>query len=99
MINKSRAANTKARNKRVIEGYKKTIDDYDKDLLKKERKEECLCKFCKYVHYRVGGTAMTTKDCGCCGVKLYFASTATDDLCINCAKTHGHCKRCSQKMN
>jgi len=99
MVSKTRALDSKARNKRVIDGYKKTIEDYTNDTEKKERREHCLCKYCKYVSSKIGGASMTTKPCDCCGKKLYFESTYTDDLCIDCAKEYGHCKRCSQKMD
>lgn len=51
------------------------------------------CKGCFY-YSRLGGAAMTTRPCACCGKPQQYSSTATDALCADCAETHHLCKGC-----
>ena len=47
MIDKVRALDNKTRNKRVVNSYIKKVENFTRDPLLSERKEECLCKYCK----------------------------------------------------
>ena len=68
------------------------LTDHDKD----KRAQSGLCKLCHYVHTaRIGGCAMTYQPCGICGEDQLYSSTATDKLCLPCAKKHQLCKRCT----
>lgn len=53
-----------------------------------------MCRWCFYARGRMGGASMTTQPCSGCGVDQTFGSTATDVLCLPCAKEHSLCKRC-----
>lgn len=53
-----------------------------------------LCRWCHYAGSRIGGAALTTQPCSSCGEDQHYGSTATDALCLPCAKSHGLCKRC-----
>lgn len=64
----------------------------------KERLEKCLCPVCFSRPYRVGGASITVKPCDSCGRELTFSSTATDCLCIKCAKTYKVCKECTADL-
>ena len=66
-------------------------DDPDRE----KRIREGLCRWCYYCRGRIGGAAMTTQPCGLCGTPETYGSTATDELCLPCAKEHSLCKRCS----
>ena|ERR1700733_10122927 len=69
--------------------------EYSRDDKKKERLKEGECKFCFYLHHsRIGGSAMTTRPCGICGVPHMYSSTATDKICLDCAMKHQLCKYC-----
>lgn len=37
---------------------------------------------------------MTTQPCMCCYKPVMYGSTATDALCMDCAREHDLCKRC-----
>jgi len=52
-----------------------------------------LCRMCYYGSH-IGGQAITTEPCMCCGKEQTYSSTATDILCRDCAKETGLCKRC-----
>lgn len=53
------------------------------------------CKVCYYIHNaRIGGAAMTYRDCGICGSKELYGSTSTDVLCMKCAQEYKLCKHC-----
>jgi predicted nucleic acid-binding Zn ribbon protein len=53
-----------------------------------------LCRWCYYAAGRLGGASMTTQPCASCGEDQMYGSTATDALCLPCAKEHSLCKRC-----
>lgn len=63
------------------------------DTRKEERLKRHECKACFYSS-RIGGAAMTTRPCMCCGKELMHSSTATDVLCLDCARQHSLCKHC-----
>ena len=63
------------------------------DPRKKERMQANECKVCFYGS-RIGGASMTNRECMSCGKDELYASTATDVLCMDCAKKHKLCKHC-----
>lgn len=78
-----------------IETMRKRLADFDADAKKKERTEKAKCKYCEYIQTsRMGGCAMTRWYCGLCGCQQMHGNTATDRLCIECAKERGLCKQC-----
>jgi hypothetical protein len=68
-----------------------------KDPDKKDRRAKSLCVVCHYGS-RLGGAAITDRPCGCCGKMQHYSSTATDILCLDCAKLLGMCKQCCALM-
>lgn len=72
-----------------VELAKRISDDTDKQ----RRLVEQNCKRCFYGS-RIGGAAMTTQPCMCCHTQVMYGSTATDALCMDCAKENDLCKRC-----
>jgi hypothetical protein len=64
------------------------------DPEREKRISACLCRVCYYVSGRIGGAAMTTQPCAGCGEDQHYSSTATDNLCVSCAREHNLCKRC-----
>ena len=84
-------------------GVRKHIEASERakyDVERDKRLEENLCPFCFYIHTsRIGGAAITTKPCGVCGKDMTFSSTSTDDVCPECAKEHGICKRCASVVD
>jgi hypothetical protein len=68
-------------------------DEVANDNRQDEREKAQECKACFYMP-RIGGCVMTTQPCMCCGKEVMFSSTATDRLCLDCAKKHSLCKRC-----
>ena len=53
--------------------------------------------FCVACHYSRGlaGQAFTNQPCACCATQQTYSSTATDVLCLPCAKEHSLCKHCA----
>jgi len=82
--------NQRHRRERIIELAKLLTEDPGR----KERRKKGLCVNCYYDKGWLGGAAMTTRPCGCCGEEMSFGSTATDVLCLDCAKILGLCKQC-----
>lgn len=57
------------------------------------------CKTCYYLCSRLGGAAMTSRQCGLCDVIMQFGSTVTDSLCGPCAETNALCKCCTADID
>lgn len=62
------------------------------------RKERHVCVACHYFN-RLAGSAFTEAACACCGKLEAYSSTATDTLCLDCARDHTLCKRCGGDIN
>jgi hypothetical protein len=78
-----------------IQRMRESLEGIDLDLEKKDRLEKCLCKHCFYLYQsRMGGAKMTNRDCGICHETQRYSSTATDPLCLPCAKINNLCKQC-----
>jgi len=81
--------------KRATERMLKAAESLKGDLDRVARLEACECPSCFYIyHMRVGGAAFTTAECGLCKDEMTFSSTATDNLCLSCARENELCKRC-----
>lgn len=80
----------------AMEFARKLVDDPDRA----ERTAKQSCKAC-YYFTQIGGAAITTRPCMCCGKDQIYGSTNTDALCLDCAKNHDLCKKCGGdiKMN
>ncbi|MES0444954.1 MAG: hypothetical protein ABUJ92_00275 [Desulfobacterales bacterium] len=76
-----------------INSYLSLASRLETDPENKRRTEKHECKACFY-DSRIGGAAMTTKPCACCGKDVMYESTATDVLCLKCAKENELCKHC-----
>lgn len=76
-----------------IKDILKLADDIQNDTQRKQRLEKQNCKRCFY-QSRLGGAAMTEQPCMCCSKNEMYGSTATDVLCLECAKKHDLCKHC-----
>lgn len=83
---------------RIAKAKIQSVMDYAQQLESDPKREERLarnmCKACFYGPPRIGGSAMTSQPCMCCGDDQMYASTNTDVLCLDCAKAHGLCKHC-----
>ena len=80
---------------RYAKDYQDMVDNFRGDSSIKERVDAGKCKACFYFFKaRVGGTVMTSQECGLCDDDMMFGSTATDPLCLSCAKENGLCKQC-----
>lgn len=55
------------------------------------------CKACFYSS-RMGGAAITTRNCMCCSQPQTYGSTNTDVLCLPCAKEGSLCKHCGADL-
>ena len=86
--------NQRHRRERIIELAKLLTEDPGR----KDRRKKGLCVDCYYESGRIGGAAITTRPCGCCGEEQCYGSTATDVLCLDCAKLLGLCKQCGATM-
>jgi hypothetical protein len=74
--------------------------EYMRDERKKERKVASECKFCFYFRTeRIGGAAMTTRDCGICEMPQMYGSTNTDKICKKCATENELCKYCGADVS
>lgn len=65
----------------------------DVDACKDQRLKRHECRACFYSS-RIGGSACTERACMCCGMIQMYGSTATDVLCMDCARKHLLCKHC-----
>lgn len=79
--------------KRRVKGWIEQAEKANNDPGKTDRLKKQECIAC-YYSSRVGGQAITEQDCMCCGETQTYSSTATDVLCMDCARAHDLCKRC-----
>ena len=79
----------KSKVERAIEKAKNIEQDAHKDA----RLSVNECKACFYFD-RIGGSAITSRECMCCHEVQTYASTSTDVLCKPCAEKHSLCKHC-----
>lgn len=77
-----------------VERHIESAREMEADPHREKRIAAGLCRWCFYARGRIGGAACTTQPCGLCGDEQHYGSTATDDLCLPCAKEHSLCKRC-----
>lgn len=80
---------SKNRSDHIIDLADKLINDPDRKI----RLKIPECKLCFY-SVSIGGSAMTNKDCICCGETTMYSSTDTSELCVECAKKHKLCSHC-----
>lgn len=73
-------------------------DKLTNDPDKKLRLAKSECKPCYYIS-RIGGCAMTHKECMGCGTDVTYSSTDTSVLCNDCAKDHSLCSHCGADLN
>lgn len=100
IVENSESKNTKYYNQQHIEKITHKLLEYYADKDKKDRKNKGLCKYCYYYsNERFGGSAITLKECECCGLELSFSNTCVDKYCTDCAKRDGFCKHCGQKID
>jgi diacylglycerol kinase len=65
------------------------------DVRQQKRLQAALCVTCFYLRAnRIAGAAVTQQPCGICEALQTYASTTTDILCLECAKSHQLCKHC-----
>ena len=75
-------------------------ENLKKDPDGKNRHKKQLCKVCYYTRgSRIGGAAITFRDCGVCGKEQSYGSTTTDALCLECAREQMLCKHCGADIN
>lgn len=78
-----------ARIAQTLEDAKNLGEDSDREARLKRQ----VCRACHYFR-RMGGAAMTSQPCMCCGQDQMYGSTATDVLCKPCATDGKLCKQC-----
>lgn len=76
-----------------VRGWLEHAAEVQADGRKAERRARLECVACFYGG-RIGGAAMTSRPCMCCGSRELYSSTATDALCRPCATAGDLCKRC-----
>lgn len=65
------------------------------DSERDQRLQAQECKYCWYLtRPRVGGAAITARECSICGTDQTFSSTNTDPLCKPCAHENSLCCHC-----
>lgn len=68
------------------------------DIYREERLQTQECQSC-YYNPKIGGCAMTKRNCSACNTEMLFGSTNTDKLCLQCAKGRGVCKHCGADLD
>lgn len=80
-----------------IAHYEKMLDNYRNDPSKTNRLSKQECLVCFYGS-RIGGAAVTFRDCAFCGCRCTSGNTDVDVMCLACAKQAGLCKHCGADM-
>lgn len=92
-LDKASIASNSAQAKRRVDHHLKLADKLTNDGERKLRFEVQLCKACYYFS-KIGGAAITNRECAGCGQDQTYGSTATDTLCLPCASKYDLCKQC-----
>lgn len=92
-MNKANMVGWTERSKRFVIEQAELAKRIAEDTDKQKRLAEQNCKCCFYGS-RIGGATITTQPCMCCHKPVMYGSTATDALCMDCAREHYLCKRC-----
>jgi hypothetical protein len=87
--------NASARADAAIELAKNLKHDPERDA----RLAKGECPMCYYQKGRIGGAAMTNRECGLCGKLMQFTSTNTDTVCQECAVARKLCRHCGGDIN
>ena len=82
-----------------VKGVEKHHLQFQTDPEKVKRVEAQECMVCYYYTGRIGGSAMTTAECGLCETTKTFGNTCVDVLCEECAKKHNLCIHCGGDMD
>jgi len=93
IMNASNMIGTTERAKSRVLSWIKLANDVEIDAKHDERIAANECKACFYTSW-IGGAAITSRPCMCCGKVVMYGSTSTDVLCPECSKAHGLCKHC-----
>lgn len=100
VINKGTIEQSTSWSKDIAKNLMDKVENFQSDVLKDERLRSCKCKSCFYLRSdRIGGAAITTKDCGICLEQMRFASTAVDQLCKVCGVENDLCVQCAGDLN
>ncbi|MCA9340278.1 MAG: hypothetical protein KDA17_05170 [Candidatus Saccharibacteria bacterium] len=84
----------------IVRNHLQVAEKLLHDTEAKDRLAACQCKACFYVmNPRIGGAAITEQPCAMCGDVQTYGSTATDVLCLPCAKSNELCKRCGGMLH
>lgn len=86
---KARTHNSKERYLAIIAQAAKVLADPDAN----NRIIASECVVCFYGS-RMGGACFTSQRCGLCDKLMSFASTSTDNFCLECAAKNDLCKHC-----
>lgn len=82
------------RTKGYLEEYVERGERASKDIERVKRRREGQCRYCFYIAHRAGGSVVTHRPCGLCGVELSYCNTAIDVLCKSCSDKHLLCVHC-----
>lgn len=84
------------RQDRFVRKTLETAEAMAADTKSTARRAAQRCKSCFYDGPFLAGQAFTYRPCMCCGEVQTYSSTATDVLCMACAKAHELCKKCGE---
>lgn len=95
ILSKSNVLMATSRGKRHVNDVLSSAKRLSTDEDRAERIKQSLCPCCFYLNkVRIGGAAMTTRECASCDKEMLFSSTATNLLCLPCASENKLCMRC-----
>ena len=83
-----------AQQKQRLNYWRKQLLLEEEDPQREKRLEESLCTGCFYEKSRIGGAAITFRQCAFCTEMLNSGNTNIDIMCRDCAKAAGLCRHC-----
>lgn len=84
--------------KERIRFFRKFVQQCDEDPKRKQRLQAQECVVC-FGGSRIGGSAVTFRQCAHCDERLNSGNTNCDVLCIDCAKKAQLCKHCGADID
>lgn len=96
-INRTAIESTNFMHLKRIESYRRFLAKVDgQDHTARREAQECVMCFGES---RIGGAALTARQCAHCDATLYSGNTNVDVLCVDCARRAQLCKHCGADID
>jgi hypothetical protein len=94
VVDRSYIERSNADAKHRLNYMRKFVEQCDTDPDRQRRRDAGVCRICWYQKSRIGGAAVTMRQCAFCHDVCHSGNTNVDVLCKACAVSYGLCSHC-----